>query len=191
MWATTLFDSAPALVQWGVVITAAVIALATDLRSRRIPNWLTGPLLAGGLVFAGLVGGLPGLADSFTACLLLAFPFVLLFLFARGGAGDAKLMGALGAWLGLVNGLALLLAVAACGIVLAIAWSLWRREAVQVANNLGGIATGVFLAVCTRTRVGDAFRASADPSRMQVMPYGVAIFAGVCLAAVGVLIWHG
>src|SRR5687768_7423149 len=104
MWATTLQNHPSPLLQWGAVLGATAVAAFTDSRARRIPNWLTGPVLAAGLIQAVVVGGGAGLADSLAAMLMLALPYIVLFLFAGGGAGDAKLMGALGSWLGLVQG---------------------------------------------------------------------------------------
>jgi prepilin signal peptidase PulO-like enzyme (type II secretory pathway) len=88
-----------ALFQWGVVFGTSLAAAIFDLRSKRIPNALTIPLLVAGLVWATWIGGLSGLGNAAAACFLLALPYVFLFLFAKGGAGDAKLMGAIGAWL--------------------------------------------------------------------------------------------
>ena len=110
-------DTAAVLLQWGVVIGASLVAAAFDLQTRRIPNALTMPLLLAGLIRAIWLGRLLGLADAAAACFLLAMPFVLLFVFAGGGAGDAKLMGAIGAWLGLAQGMRVLLCVAAAGII--------------------------------------------------------------------------
>ena len=94
-----------AIFQWGVVIGASLFAVVSDIRQRRIPNALTFPLLAVGLIWAACFGGLAGLLEALGACALLALPYVLLFIFVGGGAGDAKLMGAIGAWLGLRYGL--------------------------------------------------------------------------------------
>lgn len=113
MWLTTLWEQGLQPVPWAVVVAASLVAAMTDIASRRIPNILTGPLLLGGVVWAAWTAGPSGLADSISACVLLALPYVLLFLFAGGGAGDAKLMGAVGAWLGMVNGLIVLSCVCA------------------------------------------------------------------------------
>lgn len=78
----------------------AVMACATDLAWRRVPNVLTLPALAFGVAahawFTGGVGVGGALAGAAVG-LALFFPF-----FALGGlgAGDVKLMAALGAWLG-------------------------------------------------------------------------------------------
>ena len=75
------------------------------------------------------------MCDALAACVMLALPYVVLFVFAGGGAGDAKLMGAIGTWLGLVNGVVALAAVAASGILLAVAFALARRRLLVVLMN--------------------------------------------------------
>lgn len=84
--------------QWAAV-AIALVACVTDLRARRIPNLLTFPAALAGLAwhaaggFSALGWALGGLAVG----LLLFFP---LFLLRGMGAGDVKLLAALGAWLG-------------------------------------------------------------------------------------------
>ena len=87
----------PNLAAWLVVLTAAAAGAVTDARERRLPNALTAPLFISGLVFAGMAGGLAGFGDSLLASMLLAAPYLVLFAVAAGGAGDAKMMAAVGA----------------------------------------------------------------------------------------------
>jgi prepilin peptidase CpaA len=178
-------------VPWVVAIVASLAAAATDLRSRRIYNWLTGPVFIGGLVWSTAVCGLSGAAESMMASLLLAMPFVLLFLFAGGGAADAKLMGALGAWLGLGNGTPVLLAVVCCGALLGIAHALLRRQASGVVTNLILIVAGAAFVVVGQRDWRSMRRAMPQPTAMMTIPYGLAIFAGVCAAAAVLSLWHG
>jgi prepilin peptidase CpaA len=117
-------------------------------------------------------------------------PFVLLFLFAGGGAGDAKLMAAAGAWLGLINGAAALVAVSAAGLLLGIAAALAKGRGREVASNVKGMVIGwVGMAIA---RQAPAVVADGDPARAkaQTVPYGVAICAGVLAAGTGVLLWR-
>jgi prepilin peptidase CpaA len=74
-----------------------VIACITDVKSLRIPNWLTIGAAITGLGLQGLLGGLPGLGDAGFG-LIVGFA-VMLLLHAVGavGAGDVKLFGAIGA----------------------------------------------------------------------------------------------
>ena len=73
--------------QWCVVIGASLVAAATDLKSRRIPNWLTVPLAVTGLLAALGRDGVPGLGWAVAGCGLLALPYILLFALGNGGAG--------------------------------------------------------------------------------------------------------
>ena len=71
-----------------------------DLRFRRIPNWLTFPVMVAGIAYHTCVGGIPGLALSIGG---LLFGFCLFFVFytlGGMGAGDVKLMAAIGSLLG-------------------------------------------------------------------------------------------
>lgn len=194
MWAMTLWNHPAPALQWGVVILASVVAAMTDLASRRIPNWLTFPLLLSGLIHAFIVGSWAGLLDGFSAMLLLAFPYVILF-FLRGGGGDAKLMGAIGAWLGLINGMAVLGCVCASGVVLAIAFAAMHGYAGQALANVRGIAYGLVCSVISQGKGGDSDEAAiktaaASPESMMQMPYGLAIVVGVCISAAGVMLWR-
>jgi prepilin peptidase CpaA len=186
---TTLWNSEQPLVQWAVPVMVVLIAAVTDLRARRIPNWLTLPTLALGVGFAAWTGGIYGIADSLLACVVLSLPYVLLFLFAGGGAGDAKLMGAVGAWLGVINGGVALASVAVCGIVLGIAYAVAARRTRELMSNISGIAIGwagsALVGSAPQVQKGDQERAKS-----QTVPYGVAICAGVYIAAVGIYLWR-
>jgi prepilin peptidase CpaA len=175
-----------------VVLCAAAVAMATDMRSRRIPNVLTLPLLLAGLIEAAVFrGGLHGLLDALAAVLIVGAPFVLLFLFAGGGGGDAKLMGAIGAWLGVSQGVVALVAVTVCGAVLGLAFAALRRKLVPVLRNIGMIGQGVWCAVAARRAApGEVQALMPDSTAMLKMPYGIAICAGVCAAATKVFLWN-
>ena len=102
------------------VLAVAVAACVWDIRTRRIPNVLTFGAAAAAAIFALLQHGMPGLgwsAAGWLTGLALFFPFFAL----RGmGAGDVKLLGALGAWLGPLNVLYLATFAAIAGGIMAI-----------------------------------------------------------------------
>lgn len=185
-WMTVLWQQGLPPIQWGAVLGASLVAAVTDIAYRRIGNWLTGPLLVGGLLFSGLIAGWPGLADASCAMVLLALPYVLLFVWAGGGAGDAKLMAALGAWLGLVNGLAVLVAVSMTGILLALLFALARRRLGAVLRMLATLVIGALAGLLGLVRLRDVRPAVGPVPDAQKMPYGLSIFLGSCLAAAGI-----
>jgi len=91
------------IVLQAVLALVVLIAAVTDIRSRRIPNWLT---LAGLILGLGLnaflfeINGLKAAAFGFGLAFLIYFPLYLL----RGmGAGDVKLMAAIGSIVGPAN----------------------------------------------------------------------------------------
>ena len=184
-----IYHPLPAL-QWGVVIGASLAAAAWDVRTRRIPNLLSGPVLLGGLAVGLLVAGWRGLGDAAAGCLLLGIPYVLLFIFAGGGAGDAKMMGALGAWLGFSNGVVALVAVTVSGALLGAAYALAKKKAVPVLKNLRQIAIGVLILVPGRVKLAYVQEALPAEQQMLAMPYGLAILVGMCAAVGGKLLWN-
>ena len=69
-----------------ILIAVLLTAVITDLRSYRIPNWLTVPAMACGLLIHTLIDGTGGLVVGLEGLGL--------------GAGDVKLMTAVGSFLG-------------------------------------------------------------------------------------------
>ena len=178
------------VVPWLVVLAASLVAVVLDLRSRRIPNRLTLPLLVAGLVWAGVTAGVTGLLLALLAAVLVSLPFVLMWLLGGAGAGDAKLLAAVAAWLGLADGFVALLGVALAGGVLAAGYVLTKRTFATTARNFRSIGYGLFCLLFARGTWADR-RALAPQVQIQAsMPYAVAIFTGT-LAAGGWAWLHG
>jgi len=80
-----------------VILTIAAIF---DLSYRRIPNILTLSTIVGGLIFQTYFNGLEGFFYSVFGLLLGIILLFFFYLFGVMGAGDVKLLGAVGSILG-------------------------------------------------------------------------------------------
>ena len=77
-----------------------IIAAISDIRAHKIPNWLTFSTMVTGIVFHTYTKSWEGFLFSLEG-IFLGFAFLLIFYFLGGtGAGDVKLMGAVGGILG-------------------------------------------------------------------------------------------
>jgi prepilin peptidase CpaA len=81
----------------GIVL---IVATVTDLRFQKIPNILTFPVMVMAPTYHGITNGLDGLLFSAAGLALGIALLILPYLLGVMGAGDVKLMGAVGAILG-------------------------------------------------------------------------------------------
>ena len=102
-----------------VVLFVGLVACAWDLRTRRIPNWLTFGAAAAGFVALTTTSGAAGFLNSLAGWVCGAALFFPWFALRGMGAGDVKLLAAFGAWLGPAETLQLALYAALAGGVLA------------------------------------------------------------------------
>jgi len=158
-----------------VAILAAATGLATviDLRTRRIPNALTGSLALVGLGLAAAQLGTVGIGGAIIGC-LLGFAFMLPGnMFGATGAGDVKLFAAAGALLGPATTVRAFFFTAIAGGVLALVIALRRR---RLAQTIGGTARLV-------AKGTSAMAAIESPTADNRFAYAPAIAIGVVMAA--------
>ena len=149
---------------------------ACDLKTRRIPNYLTlGGALAG-LVFQFGYYGFPGLLDGLAG---LGLGFILLlgpYLLGGMGAGDVKASAALGAWLGLERAFFLFVYTGIGGGLLILAILLWQGRL------WAGIREGWnFLLNWLLCRPFDAKPPRPASRNKTAIPYGAAMALGMAM----------
>ena len=165
----------------GVWILTAALAMAagfTDWRWRRIPNWLTLPGLVLGVALNSAATGWTGARDSlFGAALGLALllPFVLV---RSLGAGDWKLVGALGACLGPYRLIVVLVGTLFLAGAMAVVLIVWKKRVRQTLRNLAGMLAALFL-----LRPPGPELSLDNPQALKV-PFGVAVAVVVILYTV-------
>lgn len=163
------------LIILGGAVLLSLMAGWTDLRSRRIPNWLTVPGFVVGVTLNTILRGKDGFESSLLGALVglgLLLPFVLL---RSLGAGDWKLAGALGAFAGrelLINFLIGSVFVAG---VMAVALIIYKRRVRQTMRNIGHILVSLV------TFQLPGHRVSLDNPDALKVPYGVALALTVLL----------
>jgi len=160
---------------------ATIPALAagwTDFRSRRIPNRLTVPALAAGILLNTVALGWPGAKQALLGSGLglgLLLPFVLL---KSLGGGDWKLMGALGAFLGPARLIAVLVITVLAAGVMAVLLVIWKKRIGQTLRNVGHL-----LASLMTLHLPGPELSLDDPQSLKV-PFGVAVAVAVVLYTV-------
>jgi len=83
-----------------LTLVVLAVACAFDLRTRRIPNFLTFGGAALAVLYAGTAHGFAGLTHSVGGWLAGVCIFLPLFVLGGLGAGDVKLMACVGAFVG-------------------------------------------------------------------------------------------
>jgi prepilin peptidase CpaA len=116
--------------------TLLTLACISDLRTQRIPNALTLSAVATAVPFHLLMGGWSAAGWSVVGCLLGALLFFPMFALRGMGAGDVKLLAAVGAWLGPSQVAMAALATSIAGGVIALAVALGHGYLKTASRNL-------------------------------------------------------
>jgi prepilin peptidase CpaA len=124
-----------------VVLLIVVLAAAVyDVRYRRIPNWISvSGVLAGLGLNSFLYGGAPGLVFALKGLGLGFGLYLVLYLLHAMGAGDVKLMGAVGAIVGWQDWFGVFLISSVIGGIMAVVLTLTRRRLTKTFWNIGYI----------------------------------------------------
>lgn len=148
------------------MVAGVLLAAAADVRTRRIPNGLTGTLAAIAIA-ASVSGGLPGILSTLLV-MLVAFGLGT-FAFHLGwfGGGDVKLLAACCGFAGFPGSIELILLTLIAGGVVAIVSAMRQRRLRSVLLGAYHITTGI----------------APEKSQGVTVPYGVAIAAGACIYA--------
>lgn len=149
-----------------VAAVASSIGLVTDLRRRRIPNWLTASAFVFGVLAGFWLGGLEGGATALAGAGLGFLMLIPFYAIRAMGAGDVKLLAALGAILGPQN----LITAAVYGAMVGGVMSM----IVLVRTGTLAVALHQMLVMRTLPTVSSGVKT----------PYAVAIASGVYLAMV-------
>jgi prepilin peptidase CpaA len=172
------------LAWWPTLIVLAV-ATVTDLRSRRIPNWLVLPFLAAGIAIAPWRHDWPGVRQGFWHGLgqsvaglgLALLIYGILFWMGGMGAGDVKLCAAIGAWIGPGQLFIALVITGMAGGVLVLCWAAFGGFLKELFTGASDLAFGWK----ERGMQRDPEMVLANPKRRK-MPYAPAIAIGTLIS---------
>lgn len=161
------FDSTE--VDRALLILTLAVAVFTDIRWTKVFNWLTFPAIIAGVLVAG-TGGRASLLTSSEGLVSGLVAGLVFMVFFRSGAGDAKLLIAVGALTspGFVLGTSLFGAIAAFPMALVL---MWRR----------GVLKYTFANLAANSAQRAAGNSSVDfaaNSKAGKMPYAVALAVG-------------
>jgi len=160
-----------------VTVICVLAGAIIDVLTHKIPNWVTFPSVMLGMLINCYVEGLHGLVFSILG---LTTGFLLLFvvyLLGGMGAGDVKLLCAVGALLGPKLVFYTFIWMALAGGTLAIALIFYKKAFSQTLRNLKTLLLGWIL----RAPSEEADLTIRNQSLIK-LPYGVAIAVGAILA---------
>jgi prepilin peptidase CpaA len=156
-----------------VASVCALMGAATDIKSRRIPNLITGPAILAGLLLHLTLDGWRGLLTSLAAGLICGAIFLIFYLAGGMGAGDVKLIAAVGCLAGLPNIAYMLVLTSLAGGAMGIVFAFMRGRLKETLANVGAIA-----AHHTQEGLTPHPEIHVRNAATLRLPYGVAIAAG-------------
>jgi len=159
-------------VAWWPAVVVLGVATYTDLRSRRIPNWLVLPYLLAGIAVLSWLHGWHGAEQSLEGAGLALLIYGFLFWMGGMGAGDVKLCVAIGAWIGPSQLFIALVLTGLAGGAMALIWAARRGFLKELFQQTGGL-------LFSAKERGEAVLSNAQRRKM---PYAPAIAIGTLIS---------
>ena len=170
----------PNIVYGSAALLCAAAAAAFDLRTRRIPNLLTGFSILFGLLLHLILGGWSQLGWSAAAAVIGGGVFLVFYLAGGMGGGDVKLMSAVACISGYHSVMELLLSTAIMGGIFALLLALVRGKLKQTLQNIGALLVHHRIAGLTPHP-----ELNLKNARTLRLPYAIAIAAGCLITLLG------
>jgi prepilin peptidase CpaA len=155
------------------LLTLLILAALTDLRERRIPNWLTASAAALYPVYLMLSPGSIAWLGALGLSLLVGVVGLALFARELVGGGDVKLIAALSLWAGLEHFTMFALVTSLTGGLLSLAMLWFQRWSPLIHAHVAG-----FGLANASARPDSAALAAGERPASATLPYGIAIAAG-------------
>jgi prepilin peptidase CpaA len=163
------------------MVIVLAVATCTDVRSRRIPNWLVLPFLLSGIAVSCWLHGWHGLGQSSAGFGMALLVYGALFWMGGMGAGDVKLCAAIGAWIGPNQLLVALVMISLVGGAMALCWAIWSGFLLDLLKDTGNLCC-----FWHRRGVHAHARLALDHPAARKMPYAPAIAIGTLLSFLAV-----
>jgi prepilin peptidase CpaA len=162
----------PRTMTWTLTVIFTCVAGVWDWRSRKIPNWLTVPGLVAGVTLHAALNSWIGVAFALKGAGLALAMLLPLVLLRAVGAGDWKLMGAVGAFLGWRLFLIVFIgSIFASGIMACV--QMYRvGRVMDTLRNMWTLVKGFFAFGLKKNP-----NISLDNPRLLKLPFGVAVAA--------------
>jgi prepilin peptidase CpaA len=123
------------LLKLAPMLALLVCAACIDVRTRKIPNWLTFGLLAGGIGRAIVFGGHGATTQALIGMVAGAAIPMIMFAMSAMGAGDVKMMAAIGAWVGWQPVLVIYLLEKVVGMVIILVQATYQGKTALLFRN--------------------------------------------------------
>jgi prepilin peptidase CpaA len=168
-----------------ILIFLLIFSVYFDLKERRIPNTLTVPVILWAILSFTLDNGFNGFIFSFSGLILGFAVFFIPFIIGGMGAGDVKLMAAIGSLTGWVFTLKSTLLIGISGGLIVILYTIYKGELLEVLRNIIGLAIKPIVSFLYRMtgnqkilKVYEQIIVKETMIFKTYIPYGVAIAIG-------------
>ncbi len=161
-----------------VLVPGVLLASWIDYSQQRVPNWLNLALIVAGFTVQGWYFGWSGIATGLGG-MLTGFGLLIVPWMMNGmGAGDVKLMAAIGVWMGAALAFYSFGLGAVIGGAVAVIMIVSTGRLRMACTNLG-----VILTKCStpQTLFGEFGSAKSFGATSQLLPYGVPLTAGTLI----------
>jgi len=172
-----------------ILITLLILSAYFDLTQKKIPNFITFPVILWGLLTYTVFQGFEGLKFSGLGFLVGLAIFLIPFILGGMGGGDVKLMAAIGALKGWEFTLYTAIYAGLVGGIIVIIYLIYKKQLGVTLKRLVGIILKPILFILTLTfnnkiikNINDYFLNQNLTWEKNYIPYGVAIGMGAVLA---------
>ena len=160
-----------------IAVFAVLVACIYDISASRIPNALTLPVAVCALLFHFIAPSGAGGSHALLGLAVGLFVFFPLFALGAMGAGDVKLMAAVGAWLGAESILKVALYGSLAGGALAVIVAMRQRYLWKALSNIKMLA----LYWWAEGGIRPFPSLTLESTRSVRLPYALAIAAGLAV----------